>query len=1088
MPALRIHCLGNLQVEIDGQPINHFDTDKTRALLVYLAIEKEHPQPRSHLAGLLWSDQSEEQALHSLRQTLSSLRKTLGVSNSPNPLLVVERETVRVNPENSIWVDYHACQTGITAAYHHYQRRDQGGWLNIRRLTAALAFRQGAFLAHLHLKGGPLFDEWQTITREGLDQLVLQGLALLSEIYERRGEYALARQTAQRMIDIAPWDEQAHLQLMRLFAIDGQRSAVQNQYRTLRRFLHEQLGVEPASETTTLFEQIRATKEAPSPVLLRFPPTPSNLPGGSSPFIGREQELDEITDLLVNPACRLLTLFGSGGIGKTRLALEAARQQIGLLSDGVFFVPLSSATAAGQVSGAISDTLGLVLTEQNDPHARLLDYLREKRMLLVLDNCEQLLGDPKNIDPILDILDQAPGVKIMATSRERLMLQEEWVYPLTGMRYPLSVQLAEVQATSEWVKRYDALHLFYQRARQVQFGFSLDSTTLPHAIRICQMLEGLPLGVELAATALWNHSCGMIAEKIGQHLSNLSASTVNIQPRHQSLWAAFEVSWQLLTSEEQALFSRLGVFQNGFTFQAAEQVADASADTLSALVNQSLLRCDQEGRYSMHEAVRQYAVEKQTKAGNAQDIRSAHASYYGRYLTTLQALLHGLEQRKALSAIHSEIGNSEKAWKWFTETRQSAEIISCVDPLYQYFDIRSRFIEGISLFQLAVPMLEEETALKSTPDAEMALGMVLSRIGSLAHFARQNTLALETLERASEIFVRLDNIAELAFCRTALGGVYLRAKDFPRAIACGQQNLEYYRQEEDDLGENRALYLLGLVQNRQGKHQEAKQFLLECIKTLPQNAQQNDENSRRLIAPLNVLGDIACCEGNYDAAESLFQQSLAIAKDLGDLYYQAILLNNLANVYHYNHQFQQARKAYEESLAICKEIGDRDGEAMALNNMGELAAIEGNYHEAMALSRQAIEIARQIEEEWTIIVCLNNLGEASNALNKPEQAMNYLTEAIRLAWDIEAIDCVARFAVNAGRSFQMQGRLQEATDIYHGVLSHTATEHDAREKATVWLKEMGLDYRSNHADGVLEEVVSRLIIGKRGSHAADPQA
>ncbi|PKO13973.1 MAG: hypothetical protein CVU39_16470 [Chloroflexi bacterium HGW-Chloroflexi-10] len=1081
MTELQIHCFGNLQVNLDRQPIDHFDTNKSRALLVYLAIENTQPQHRSHLAGLLWSDQPEEQAQHSLRQTLSNLRRTLGDANSLSPILLIERETVSLNPNNTIWVDVHAFQSGLASAYRHYQRRDQGGWINVRRLTAALALRNGAFLAHFQLKGGLLFDEWQTLMREEFDQQALQGMAQLSEIYEKRGEYTLAQQMAHRMIDIAPWDEQAHLQLMRLFALDGQKSVAQNQYRILKHFLQEHLNVEPADETKALFEQIRSRKIEQTSVFLRFSPGHSNLPKFSSPFIGREQEMEEITDLLVDPACRLLTLLGTGGVGKTRLALEIAQQQFGLLSEGVFFIPLSSVSTAEKVSAAVSDAIGLVLTDQSDPHTRLLDYLREKRMLLVLDNCEQLLGDPKNIHPFIDILDCAPGVTLLVTSRERLMLQEEWIYPLTGMRYPLSQQPDKIYTIPEWVERYDALSLFYQRAQQVQFGFPEDSSSLPNVIRICQMLEGLPLGLELAAAALWKHPCSTIAEKIGQHLNAFTASAVNIQPRHRNLWAAFEVSWQLLTREEQTLLRWLSVFQGGFTLEAAHEVVNTTADLLSDLVNKSLLRCNLDGRYVMHEAVRQFANEKLTEAGCVNEARSAHASYYIAFLASQDAALHNHKQKEALSVIHEEIGNAEIAWDWLTHQRNFEAIISCVDPLFQYFNIRSRFNEGIALLQSSIPVLAKAATTGSNPAAEVALGMTMSRVGSLEYYARQNTLAYETLEHAAKLFERLELASELAVCRMTLGGVYLRAKEFNEALVCGQQNLEYYRNVKDILGENRALYLLGLVNNRLGKFEESKQFLLTAV-----NVERRGTDPRKLIAPLNLLGDIACRDGNYKEAETLFRQSLEIARDLQDLFYQAIVLNNLATVYHYEHQFEKAREIYGESLAICKEIGDRDGEAFALNNLGELALIEGEYGKAMTYSIQALEIARQIGEEWTIIICLNNLGETSNALNKPEQAMNYLTEAICLAWDIESIDSVARFAVNVGRSFQLLGRLKDAIEIYRGALAHSATEYDAREKAISLLKELGQDPQIENDDHILEDIISRIFLSQKGIKYSKP--
>lgn len=1086
MPAIRISCFGPLQVVVDGQPIHHFDTDKARALLVYLAVENRSPHPRARLAGLLWSDQPEEQALHSLRQTLSSLRRTVGDPGAQSPFLLAERETVGLNPENLVWVDVHAFISRLTAAYRHYQRRDQGGWVNLRRLSAALALRQGPFLTHLRLRGAPLFDEWQAITREDLDRRALQGLALLAEVYERRGEYALSRQTAQRILDIAPWDEQAHQQLIRLFALDGQRSAAQNQYRALRRMLREQLDMEPSAETAALLEQIRAAGPGPSPALLRFPAAPAGLPAFPTPFIGREQELDEIADLLADPACRLLTLHGPGGIGKTRLALEAARQQVGLLTDGIFFVPLAGASTAAQITSAVADALGLPLTGQDDLHARLLDYLRAKRVLLVVDNCEQFLGDGQNIAPLVDILACSPGSKLLATSRERLMLEEEWVYPLGGLHYPLSHPPAESHAAPEWIEQYDALRLFYQRARQARIGFSPDTASLPYAIQVCQMLEGLPLGVELAAAALWNRPCREIAEEIARGMSTLNATAHNATPRHRSLWAAFEVSWHLLSPEEQALFCRLGVFQGGFSLDAAQKVAGAAPEDLARLAGRSLIRLEpgdhhsrgdrhsRGARYSLHEAVRQFAAEKLSGSGCAGETRPAHARYYSTFLAARQPELLDHHQKEALDAIHTEIGNATAAWDWLLESRGFAALAACVDPLYQYFNTRSRFADGIALFEKVVSVLESaaEAVDAEAVEAEALLGTLLARIGSLAHYARQNELAFSALLRAEQIFTHLDLPAELAFCRAALGGAYLRAKDFQRALECGQQNLAYSRLAGDGQGENRALYLLGLVLNRLGRFQESKDYFLGAVE-----AGRQGGDRRRLIAPLNMLGDIACSEGDYAKAEALFTQSLEIARDLHDVYYQAILLNNLAGVFHYDRRFAEARQAYAASLAICREIGDRDGEAMALNNLGELAVAEGDYAQALALSTQALEIARQVGEEWTLIACLNNLGEASNGLGQPAQALRPLKEALRTALEIEALDSAARFAVNAGRSFHLLGRRAEAAALYRATLAHPAAEHDARARAAAGLAELGLDAQINPDETLLVETVACLVLG-----------
>ena len=401
-------------------------------------------------------------------------------------------------------------------------------------------------------------------------------------------------------------------------------------------------------------------------------------------------------------------------------------------------------------------------------------------------------------------------------------------------------------------------------------------------------------------------------------------------------------------------------------------------------------------------------------------------------------------------------------------------MLLCVEPLYHFFDIHSRFNEGIALFQLAVEMLEETVKTECNRKTETVLGRLLVRMGSLAHYGRKNQLALEALERSQEIFTRLVIPDELAFCRSSLGGVYLRAKDFPRAELYARQNLDYYRETGDHLGETRSLYFLGLIQSRLGKRSEAKNFLIDSV-----NMGRKLEDRRRLIAPLNVLGDIACSEGNYAEAEALFRESLDIANNLGYLYYQAILVNNLAEIYYQNGRFEDAQTTYEDSLSICRRIGDLDGVAIALNNLSEVEIARGEFTQAVEYSKQALEIARQIGEEWTIVVCLNILGEANIGLGNYEQAMGYLRESILLAWEIKAVDSATKVAVNAGRCFQLMNYHREAADLYQSVIAHSAAEYDMREKATGWLSEMGLPEFSEQDDSALGDAIARIFSNPR---------
>jgi predicted ATPase len=1066
MPTLRLHCFGTFRAELDGEPIANFDTDKTRALLAYLAVEAGRAQHRERLAGLLWSDQPEKHALHSLRQALSHLRKLLRQDDPGSksaPFLLVGRDTIEFNPASDYWLDVQAFRQGLAEAYRHVQRLNGRGGLNLRALQRALLHYQGPLLDQLYLNGSPLFDEWAALLREETSRQAIEACARLADYHERRGEYALARQFASRMVALAPWEETAQVQLLRLLALDGQWSAALNQYAQLRRYLSEQLGVEPMPASRALFEQVRAAAANHTPLPARFPPPRQNLPETPTPFVGRACELDELAEAIANPECRLLTLLGPGGVGKTRLALQAAHQQLGLWPDGVFFVPLAAVNSGEQAVLAMGEAAGLAFSERGRLADQLLDFLRRKTLLLVLDNFEQLLGCAEQAAVgctglLTDLFHQAPGVMLLVTSRERLNLQEECVYPLEGLAYPVGA------APIDDPQAYDALALFASRARQAQGRFELTSELQPAVIRICQLLEGLALGVELAAAASGRQSCAEIAARLAQDLDTLTATATNVPSRHRSLRAAFDVSWQLLNAAEQATLAQLSVFRGGFSGAAAVAVTGAVPEMLATLVDKSLLRRSPAGRHEMHEAIRQYAADRLAETpGAAAAAQARHAAYYAAFLAAHQSDLKGLAQAAALEAIHQEYDNANTAWISLAVTQDAAGLAQAAESLYQYCSIRSRFSAGIELFEQASQALAET-------GQHLVLGMLLARLGALAYRARQHELAGQALEESREIFSRLEQPGELAHCLITLGGLQLRKKNFNAALAHAQQGLELFRRQADTWGEAYALHLLGLIHNRQGDFAGSQPFLVEAVRL---GRQIGDE--RRLIAPLNLLGDSACSAGDYASAGEYFYESLAISRRLGDRWNEAILLNNLATVYQALGQYDLEQAAFEESLAICREIGDRDGEAIALNGLGEMAVYLGKYREAVAYSQAALRIGREIEEDWTIQVCLSNLGQACCGLGDHPAARAHLREALALAHATDSWNQVGRTAIHLARLDQLQGRPHQAVQLLQAALAHPATEAEARAEAERWLSELGVCELVKRDESRLEEAVQALL-------------
>jgi predicted ATPase/DNA-binding SARP family transcriptional activator len=1068
MPRLQISCLGTLSITLDGRSItDDFDTNQTRALLIYLVIEASRPHPREYLAGILWPDQPDQRALHNLRQRLAYLRKILGDDTAAVPFLLVTRNTVQWNSESDYWLDIQVFTQSLSAAYRHYQHRNGKGWLKIRQLKQALQVYQGQFLDLFYLSGSDLFLEWVTLQREDSNRQAVEGLALLADYYERRGEYALARQAVARVIELAPWEETAQSQMMRLLAMDQQWSAAQNQYAILRRYLRDQLNVEPSQATVSLFNEIRAAAAHNSAIPARLLRSQHNLPDPPTSFIGRVEDLNFLSERLSDPECRLLTLLGPGGIGKTRLAMESAREQVGIPADGVFFIPLVQINTSKLILSAIADGLGMSVSDRFDLETLLLNYLRNKHLILVLDNFEHLLAAQDSIDLLSKILQEAPGVRLVVTSRERLSLQEECIYLLNGMSYPSNGDLGNAAPES-----FDSLALFTRRARQLRGNFALDANTLPAAIRICQLFDGLPLGVELAAAACWDCTCDEIFDRITRDFDELTASASNITPRHRSLSAAIDVSWQLLTPVQRIVLCQLSVFRGGFDTAAAQAVAGIElgptglVPLLSVLVDKSLLRRSTSGRYDLHEVIRQYAADKLANiAEGAASVLARHARYYADFLANLNGNLKNASQAIALDAVHREIENARTAWGWLSENHCADEISRCADSLYQYFNVRSRFSEGIELFQQAVQGLDHHDLGK------FGLGVSLSRLGALAYRARENTLAHGALLHSLEIFNRMDVPSELALCMISLSGLQLRQKEFETALAYAHSSLGLYRRLTDQWGESYALYLLGLIKIRMGQFDEAWPVLVESVEV-----SRRMGGHQRLIAPLNLLGDVACFKGDYESAEKYFQESLDISRTLSDRYNQAIVLNNLATVYQSKQQYDQEIAVFNASLALCREIGDRDGEATALNGLGEMAVHLGEYEQAVRYSQEAMQIAQQVGEMWTIIVCLNNLGEAYCNLGETSKAEIYVRQALRAAFEIQALDLLTRTTVTLGRVYQKCGEINRAVRLIQAALANSALDDEPRVKARRWLTEMGMSVEVKNRDAALGEVVTNELL------------
>jgi DNA-binding SARP family transcriptional activator/predicted ATPase len=655
--GLQISLLGKPIVKRDGVAVVGFISAKAQALLFYL-VATHRPHTRNLLAGLLWSEMPDVQARKNLRNVLSNLNSLLG------PHLLITRDEAAFNADPACWIDIEVFQNSLAGNLTR---------TNLDSLHNAVELYQGDFLDGFYADGALAFEEWAIGQRAWFRDLMVQTLHTLVVRHLEREENAAGINYARRLLSIEPWREETHRHLMLLLTRSRQRSAALAQYEACRRILAKELGVEVMPETTALYRRIQAAATPP----------PHNLPPQLTPFIGREAELAQIASFLNTPQASLLTLSGPGGIGKTRLALQAALRCAdpancaeARFSDGIFLVSLSDTEAErgfeSPLITALAQALAFSFNGPLPPQAQLLSSLRHKEMLLILDNFEVLPGD---VQRIVNLIRLGPGVKLLVTSRVRLNLHEEWLLEVKGLDYPQNIP-----SDLETLAGSSAVALFIQEARRVQAGFRLTPEVAADVVRICRLVEGMPLGLELAANWLRVLSCAEIANEIQRGLDFLTTAHADVPEYHRSLRAVFDYSWNALPPAEQVNFRQLAVFRDGFEREAAADILGISLPILVGLMDRSLLRRNAQGRYEMHDFLRQYVLEKLQACPAEYDyIHDRLCHYYAEFMARYKTQLHGDDSAMAMATVNQERENVRLAWDWAMSHRRVSDLETLMD-------------------------------------------------------------------------------------------------------------------------------------------------------------------------------------------------------------------------------------------------------------------------------------------------------------------------------------------------------------------------------------------------------------------------
>ena len=1031
MAHLSIRVLGPLEVRLDGEPVSGFATDKVRALLAYLVLSPDRSHRREALAGLLWPEFPERSARTNLRNALANLRKVIRDGLTSPPFLHSTRQIIQFNSQSDHWLDVVAFEGLVSTVPPTSVPLEQ-----------AVGLVRGAFLEGFSLADAAPFEEWQLLRREQFGRQLTEALGCLAAIYEKRGAYEQALIHARRRVVLEPWQEEGQRQFMRLLALGGHRSEALAQHEKLCRSLQEELGAGPAAETEALREAIQSGELAPEPGLRLGPPAPVwDLPASATPFFGRVDEVAVLESKLTEPHMRLVTITGLGGIGKTRVALEVSsrlaerdRQALadGLpltFAHGIVFVALADLDATEGLVAALADALRL---RAEGGQVQLLEFLRPKQLLLVLDNLEQLMS---GVGFLSEILCSAPGVKILATSREQLQLQGEHVLTLGGLPYPKDGLEPSKQGAVDddaSLAASPALQLLAEGVRRLRPDYAPNAVDLQVMLDICRLVDGLPLALELVASWADTLSLSEILAETQQSFSFLEAKWRDVPERRRSMRAVFDASCRRLLPEQRATFFSLSVFRGGFTREAAEQVvagAEAIPRLLATLVRKSFLQYDQaRARYRIHELLRQYGAENlaQEPAREA-EARDRHSGHYTRALEVYSAHLKGPQQPAILARMEADRENLRSAWNRAADKLQLERLDGAMDGLARYYWLRGPFADGETAFRRAAMSLaavgnQLPAASGQVPSLSIRAGIhvnsaqghrVLARaLAWWSNFCRLtgNRDQARALQQQSLAILQSPGLAGHDTRREkallfGLMGITLAVSDNERARHFLQQSLDLHQELDDRWEMANMLECLG----GQARLKES----LALFQTLGHTPSIARVRAR--------LADIALRQGQFREAERLARESSATCRELEDRSELAYCLLSWGASLEMLGRFAEARAALEESLAIYGDLGKPHLLVSAYAALSSTELHLGCYKEARLLARTALARGRKAGTRHAIGRALLLLGCVALAEGAAAEPQRLLQESVAVFKEIgDPIDLGWAIAVSSYTELSME--------------------------------------------------------------------
>ena len=955
--AVRVRLLGGFRVSVGPRAITQdaWRLRKAAALVKLLALASGHRLHREQAMDLLWPDANRRASSNSLRSILHAARKILDPTMGSR-YLASEDETLVLCPEGDLWVDVDAFEEAAA--------------------TARRAKEPATYRVAIDLYGGDLlpedrYEEWTEGRRNELRQLYLALLVELAGLYEERREHDLAIEVLLKVTAEEPTSEEAHVALMRLHALLGRPERALAQYERLRDTLSRGLGTQPAASSHSLRDEIAAgnlsmTPAGPSQEEERFGAGKHNLPSPRTSFVGREREMVEVRRELATT--RLLTLTGAGGSGKTRLALEVARDLIGVYPDGVWLVGLAGLSEGDLIPQTVAAALrvperpGQALTDT------LMETLSDNELLLILDNCEHLVEEAAHL--VDTLLDSCPHLRVLATSREPLDISGEVnrVVPLLSLPARTDEEF-DKGPTVDRLMGYEAIRLFVDRARLRLPDFELTQQNAGAVARVCWKLDGMPLAIELATARMGALAVEQVAQRLDVSLDVLSGTNRTVAPRQQTLRATIDWSHRLLAEEEQKIFRRFSVFAGGWTLETAEAVCSGGGikqgdvlDLLGGLVDKSLVAAAAATggtvRYKMLEPIRQYARQKLEEIGEADEVRDRHAASFLALAEDTEPELAGQQQGAWVEWLEGEHDNMREALSWFLERGEGELALRLGAALWRFWHARGYLSEGIRWLER---VLTDDDSTTSPARVKALEGM-----GWLVQLQGDYKRARATYEEMLELSKELDDKGNIATALNSLGTVAAQHGDNERARTLLQENLEVIGELEEE-GDPASLL---------------KKFYV-----------------------FNLLGYLAINEeDDYAQGTTLWEESLALAREAGDTYLVGNTLSNLGHPALMQRDYERAKTLSEEALKVAHESGGASAgfAASALINLGIAALGLGEHELAMGSFQDTLLVSQDMGAKPQVIESLEGMASISGALRKDTRAA-HLWGAAEMAREVTGI-------------------------------------------------------------------------------------